>query len=272
MFIGLTSYLGERRRATAKKTSRPKSHDTCPLLTRGSCTSKIDFSDLDDNPIFGPSSVKARRIMRSLETVIHAEFALGSPHTDMLLGLTRLNILRALNTNIDVLGYNGADLLDDDAQSPFSMAGPLAADSESRETLLPPALRPTHIQRTVPHHPWLDLFPIPRMRDIMILAGDSYDDERLCHDMLGDRFSRLDLEGKAGLIVWKDPWDPTGWEVTPTYMNFWGWTVHGCWDLFISTNVWRAKRGEKALFRMPEDVEHNHASRESEPADFRLGT
>ncbi|CRG87051.1 hypothetical protein PISL3812_04065 [Talaromyces islandicus] len=258
----------ERRRATLKKTGRPKPQGTRLPTAIGSCTNKIDFSDLDANPIFGPTSEKAKRIMRSLEGVIHAEFALGSPHTDMLLGLTRLNILRALNTNIDILGYDGADLLNDDAQSPFSMVGPMAADSEIREAVLPPALRPTHVQRTVPHHPWLDLFPIPRMRDIMILAGDSYDDELLCHDMLGDRFSRADLEGKTGLIVWKDPWDPTGWEVTPAYMNFWGWTVQGCWDLFGSTNAWRAKRGEKALFKLPEGGEHSYAPREPDPMDL----
>lgn len=270
MCIVLTGCVGERRRATTKKTTRPKAQGAWPPTAMGSSTTKIDFSDLDKHPIFGPSSGKARRIIQSLEAVIHAEFALGSPHTDMLLGLTRLNILRALNTNIDVLGYDGADLLNNDAQSPFSMTGPTAADRESRETLLPTALRPTHIQRTVPHHPWLDLFPIPRMRDIMILADDSYDDERLCHDMLGDRFSRLDREGKAGLIVWKDPWDPTGWEVTPTYMHFWGWTIQGCWDLFSSTNAWRAKRGEKALFKLPEEgSEHSQpvqdVSRELEP-------
>jgi hypothetical protein len=234
-----------------KKTSRSKPQGTWSPTAIGSCTSKINFAQLDEYLIFGPTSEKARQIIQTLEIMIHAEFALGSPHTDMLLGVTRLNILRALNTNTDVLGYDSVKLMSDDAQSPFSMVGPMVADSE--RTLLPLALRPTQIQRTVPHHPWLDLFPIPRMRDIMILAGDSYDDERLCHDMLGDRYSCVDLEGKAGLIVWKDPWDPTGWEVTPAYMKFWGWTVQGCWDLFSSTNAWRAKRGEKALFKLPEE-------------------
>ncbi|QKX60297.1 uncharacterized protein TRUGW13939_07440 [Talaromyces rugulosus] len=240
----------ERRRATTKKTGRSKPRGTWPPTAIGS-TSKINFAQLDECLIFGPTSEKARQIMQTLEAMIHTEFALGSPNADMLLGVTRLNILRALNTNTDVLGYDSVKLMNDDAQSPFNMVGPMAADSEG--TLLPLALRPTQIQRTVPHHPWLDLFPIPRMRDIMILAGDSYDDVRLCHDMLGDRYSRIDLEGKAGLIVWKDPWDPTGWEVTPTYMKFWGWTVEGCWDLFSSTNAWRAKRGEKALFKLPEE-------------------
>lgn len=54
-----------------------------------------------------------------------------------------------------------------------------------------------------------------------------------------------------GVLVWRDPWDPSGWEVTESFVRAWGWAVVGCWDLFHSTNKWRELRGEKPLFRIP---------------------
>jgi hypothetical protein len=38
--------------------------------------------------------------------------------------------------------------------------------------------------RTVLNHPWLDFFPFPKMRDNLIEAGDDWDDEQLCHDIM----------------------------------------------------------------------------------------
>jgi hypothetical protein len=50
---------------------------------------------------------------------------------------------------------------------------------------LPPRLRPTKIQITTPHHPWLDFFPLPQMRDNLIPAGDKWDEDALCQDIMG---------------------------------------------------------------------------------------
>ncbi|PYH90701.1 hypothetical protein BO71DRAFT_333850, partial [Aspergillus ellipticus CBS 707.79] len=192
-----------------------------------------------------------------LSALIHTHSLLPttpSPQTDLLLGLTRLNFLRALNTNIDVLGYTPENMLHDDAKSFFSMIGPRCPGTEDRESVLPVALQPTLIQRTVPHHPWLDLIPVAQMRDNLILMEDVMDDGLLCRDMCGNRVRDGDLRGGAGtgetgVIVWRDPWDPEGWEVTETFVRRWGWVVRGCWGLFESTNAWRGRRGEGALFR-----------------------
>ncbi|PYI00279.1 hypothetical protein BO78DRAFT_439101, partial [Aspergillus sclerotiicarbonarius CBS 121057] len=190
---------------------------------------------------------------RQLEAMIHIEVAAGSPRADLLLRVTRLNILRALNTNIDVLGYRAVDMQDDDALSMFSTIGPRCPVTYNREDVLPPALQPTLIQQTVPHHPWLDLIPIPKMRDNLILAESVMDDIQLCHDMCGHERSRAGHDrnsgmGETGVIVWKDPWDPEGWEVTETFVRLWGWAVQDCWELFRSTNAWRKQRGERPLF------------------------
>jgi hypothetical protein len=204
----------------------------------------------------GPTANDTKRILSRLEAVIYKEFATGSPCADLLLGLTQLNILRALNANIDVLGYRAADM-HDDAVSVFSTLGPLRAEHDDQ--VLPPALQPTIVQQTIPHHPWLDLIPIPKMRDNLIRAGESIDDVQLCYDLCGYRSSgtgdkRATTEkGETGVVVWKDPWDPCGWEVTESFLRRWGWIVRDCWELFVSTDMWRRKRGEKPLFCLPSE-------------------
>ncbi|KAK9384136.1 hypothetical protein V1515DRAFT_487942 [Lipomyces mesembrius] len=228
----------QRQRAAKARPDNSKHQSTIALGRR-----QIDFTGLDKFRYFGPSAEQVRRIIRELESLVHAEFATGSPCTDLLLGLTRLNLVRAMYANMDILGYTASEI-EDDAQSLFSMVGPRGA--EYYEAMLPPPLRPTVIQCTVPHHPWIDIIPIPRMRDNMILAGESIDDEQLCHDLCGKRTGV-----GSGIIVWKVAWDPAGWEVTETFMQLWGWAVQDCWDLFRSTNAWRISRGEKPLFRLP---------------------
>jgi hypothetical protein len=130
------------------------------------------------------------------------------------------------------------DWLEEDAISPWN------STSGSVISSCPASLRPTAIQRTIPHHPWIDLFPIPQMRDNMLLAGDSYDEYELCNDLVD--FCDVPNE-KTGLIVWGEPWDPSGWEMSESFLSRWRWVVKGCIGLLASTNYWRAQRGESEL-------------------------
>ncbi|KAF2249581.1 hypothetical protein BU26DRAFT_540745 [Trematosphaeria pertusa] len=181
------------------------------------------------------------RLISRLEAAACAEYALGTPRTDLLLGLVQLNVLRALIVNIDVLGFSAAEM-HDDALSPFSTAGPWHTAHTKNQ--LPAALMPTSLQRSVCHHPWLDLLPIPQLRDNLLRASLPLDEDELCHDLCGFRSA---AEGLSGVIVWKDPWDPTGWEITGTFLRRWGGMLKECWGLFQSTNYWRARRGESRL-------------------------
>ncbi|KAL4991854.1 hypothetical protein BDW68DRAFT_198108 [Aspergillus falconensis] len=223
------------------------------------------FPELDRLSILGPQAEKSKYILRHLESLFYTEYAASSPRTDLLLGLTRVNFMRALHTNIEILGYSAAEM-HDDALSQFGTAGPMKPSLRpTSSTFFPASLQPTPIQLTVPHHPWLDLLPIPQMRDNLILAeagagagaGEEYcyDDVQLCRDMCG--YGTLSLpadrstgNGETGIIVWRDPWDPEGWEVTETFLRRWGWVVAECTELFRATNRWRAVRGERALFRL----------------------
>lgn len=107
-------------------------------------------------------------------------------------------------------------------------------------------LQPSALQVTTLHHPWIDLLPVPEMRDNLFRRGmDSFDEDDLCHAMKGSL-----PDHNPGVLVWRDPWDPNGWEVTESFIKDWGWVVVRCWDLLRSTNKWRAKRRE-AAFRLP---------------------
>lgn len=176
----------------------------------------------------------------------YKSYILGDPTSDHLLTLTRVNVFRACGHNLKSIGFNMDDMTDD-AISPFSLAASPEELLSIETTQMPLSLRPTKIQRTVPHHPWLDFFPLPKMRDNLIQAGDDWDDEQLCHDIMG--FWDSPTDGHAGLLVWGEPWDVKNWELTEAFLKKWQWVVRGCPELMNSTNAWRAKRGEKLIFR-----------------------
>ena len=188
-----------------------------------------------------------RTVMRDFEAFAHRYYAARAPAITFRPSLSQFNFIRALWANVEVLGLSSSQMSDDDAPSPFNVPSSRRAEpSAALELRLPAGLRPTNLQRATLHHPWIDLLPIPEMRDNMFRRGfDSFDEEELCHDMRGR------VHQDPGVLVWGDPWDPSSWEVTESFVRSWGWAVVGCWGLFCSTNKWRAQRGEKPLFRIP---------------------
>ncbi|KAL6699716.1 hypothetical protein J3F84DRAFT_361562 [Trichoderma pleuroticola] len=179
-------------------------------------------------------------------------YAGRSPSNDHLLGIMQFNVMRAFGTLSSIIGFSSDNLIDEGALSPFSSYTYSAHGTP--HVRLPKSLAPTVLQRSVPHHPWIDILPYPQMRDnlLRLESGVStatekrqYDADSLCHWMVG-----LDTcQKESGLILWGDPWDLASWEVTAEFLHKWGWTLEGCTDLFWSTNHWRARRGEKPLFR-----------------------
>ncbi|KAL1984488.1 hypothetical protein VTN96DRAFT_9087 [Rasamsonia emersonii] len=179
------------------------------------------------------------KMMNDFEERAYMHYILGSPQADLLLHLVRFNALRAYIHNTIFLRLTDDDVRLDDSLSPFNK-GVLTYPESS----LPPSLRPTALQLSIPHHPWFDAIPIARMRDNLIRAADSFDDGKLCADLMEFTCESSD---KIYLIVWGEPWDPRGWEITKSFLQEWGWTIRGCPELLESTNYWRAKRGEKPL-------------------------
>lgn len=140
---------------------------------------------------------------------------MGFPRSDQLLTLIQLNVLRALMNNTRTIGWN-LDWLDCtiDPLSPWLKLSTQYVPGAH----YPQALCPTPIQRTISHHPWIDLWPIPRMRHNLLLNAGNYDEDQLCNDLV--EFRGL-MNEQSGLIVWGEPWDIWGWEVSETLKN-WG--------------------------------------------------
>jgi hypothetical protein len=222
---------------------QPKSqlHELWRLFHSAAGVSKLERSELPRAAaICKLNSEEAQTTISEFEKWVHKSRMMGSPTSDHLLVLVKFNVFRALISNSVVLGYKTGESMDDDALSPFTDSSNLKNDILK----LPAALRPTLLQRQTPHHPWIDLLPAPEMRDNLIRAGDTFDDMELCGDLVG-LFSASTVG--TGMIIWGDPWDLAGWEVTEAFLSYLGWTIRRCSEIFQSTNYWRARRGERPL-------------------------
>ncbi|KIW98149.1 uncharacterized protein Z519_01733 [Cladophialophora bantiana CBS 173.52] len=219
---------------------RPKYRDGRP--NKSSSSNPVPAEALSICTI-GASAV--REVLTRFEEAIHQHSLLGSPRTDLLLTLVKFNVFRALLDNTRALGFT-LEWLEGDAVSPFSQVGfDRLIDESPAMSTCPRYLKPTTLQNLIEHHPWIDLFPIPRMRDNILRADPSFDEDALCHDMVEICGSPGE---RSGLIVWGDPWDPRNWEVGEDFLKNWGWVIQDCWELFAATNYWRAQRGEEKLF------------------------
>ncbi|CEL05859.1 hypothetical protein ASPCAL06971 [Aspergillus calidoustus] len=174
----------------------------------------------------------------------------NQPNTDQLMQVMKLNTINALTSNAAALNLQ-VDWLICHAISPFGFIGPTApADMATCSSPGPTSLIPTDLQLRTPHHPWIDLFPLARMRDNLlqatcvsdILTDD--DEEQLWADLV--EWGGNGTEG-AGLIVWGEPSDPRNWEATVPFLKRWGWLLQGCSEIMEATNYWRHSRGERRL-------------------------
>jgi hypothetical protein len=228
---------------SAAQSTAPQSNDEVEVSDTPTTSELDSLEAIEGVHILECHSTATKRAMARLEKVAFHYYYSGTPRTDLLLHLVQFNFTRALMENTRILGLT-SDQLHDDAISPFNTLGPWQNDSLQN---LPIMLQPTAIQRCIPHHPWLDLLPEPQLRDNLILAGDFEEETQLCLDMKG---SGTPKSQRSGIIVWGDPWDPLGWEITEPFAHSWGWVIRNCRDLAYSTNQWRAKRHERPLFRM----------------------
>lgn len=213
-----------------------------------------DFAQAISNcNIFDVGSESNRMILDNFKALAYRYYMAGTPQLTILPSLSQFNFIRAMLSNMEVLNLS-FEKMSDDALSPFNtldshegQSQTLSSSSSMSISQLPVALRPTHLQGITLHHPWIDLLPIPEMRDNLFRRGlESFDEDQLCHDMRGYIPGR-----NPGVLVWRDPWDSSGWEVTEAFARSWGWVIADCWDLLNSTNRWRAQRGEGPLFRIP---------------------
>lgn len=163
-----------------------------------------------------------------------------------LLAVVQNNVLRGLLSNIMSLGLTLRFISEDDSQSLFYTK---PANSPIPFISLPPSLLPTVAQFTIPHHPWIDLLPCPRLRDSIIFACQEMTElaeTQLCEDMAGAGQLQMNGDG-PGLVVWGDAHLISSWEVSQPLLNKWKKIFIGCDQLIQSSNNWRASRNEVPL-------------------------
>jgi hypothetical protein len=155
--------------------------------------------------------------------------------------IAEYNLFRAIQTNLQILGIKikGSPCSFEGAITPFPQ--------QFGNGSVPLTLRPTQLQQSTLYEEWIGILPSPRMRDNFIRCQHLFSVTDLCADLLGGLMGR-ENDFDAGILVWSDPWDPSGWEVTEGFLKKWGFLIEGCVDLFQSTNRWRYLRGEVPLF------------------------
>lgn len=196
-------------------------------------------------------------------------YATADPCADHALRLIQLNIINGLTRNAAALGFE-FDWLVCEVVSPFGRDAALSTarlslnstpgcsttctSSTTPQTAaaaaapVPTSLAPTTMQLHTRHHPWLDLFPLPALRNNLLTASrllSLEDEQALYSDVLESGGGRREW---AGLVVWGDPWDARNWEVSEPFLRRWGWVLDGCAEIMLeATNRWRAERGEAPI-------------------------
>jgi hypothetical protein len=252
----LTAFNLGRRNAGEPKSKRKKSNGP-PASQRRALSNGSPSSVSNDEPDsskdkactnialkqwasgHGIENDKLEQTLKQFEKHVQSQHLLHSPPVEMLTSVIKFNLFRALKGNNESLGF-GTEWRQADGISPFFG---YKASSEFEASRYPANLRPILLQNTVEHHPWIDLLPLPAMRENILSLGEAYDDEPLCHDILEDL-----EDGRSGLIVWGDPWEPASWEITEGFARKWFWVLRHCVELFAATNMWRVRRGESKLF------------------------
>lgn len=231
--------LYRQRHSQRVKASQPLERSNSTTISNSHTTSRNEDKDTADDFSCTMGPVNIQSVMRDFESLALESYWTNSPNRDHLLTLAKVNIQRAIIDNTCSIGMTMEWMNHDDAVSIFSMQVPGFS-----ETHIPLSLRPTAVQRRIPHHPWLDFFPFPNLRDNLIAVQDDLDDEELCHDLMAFWDTR---NAGAMLLVWGPSWEPWNWEMTEAFVKKWGFLLGGCEELLGSTNYWRMKRGERPL-------------------------
>lgn len=170
----------------------------------------------------------------------YQDYTLAAPRPAALQTLVQLNVLDALTRNASALNITIESLCAEHALSPSVCHGPPGPD----EVSVPLSLRPTSLQRAVHHHPWIDILPLPEVRDSILRICGTPEEDELNIDLVDVEES--DCE-KPNLVIWGHHADPWAWEATIPFLRKWGWLVRDCQTLLDSTNYWRERRGDKRL-------------------------
>ncbi|RGP63857.1 hypothetical protein FLONG3_9751 [Fusarium longipes] len=231
-------------RAYRKRKAQEKKNKTSPVKNE----TTIDLWDVKQEFMSSVSSSQAKHVynpkgpLMPYKTKNHSNiiFPLCPDH---LITLLQYNALRALAVNRSLISGILYTPLECDQE--IIHVVPYPSNPES----VPAALLPTVLQQTIPHGDWIDMFPSPEGRDSLILATGTFDEDDLWADCIGGLYEGYpdDEMERRGMIAWSPPWDISGWEMSPGFVEKWGWLFKGLSEIIEATNRRRIERGEKPL-------------------------
>ena len=147
--------------------------------------------------------------------------------------LSQYSMFRAYVQNASLMALDFALFADDESVSPWTIFNPFPEPSAK----LPYHLQPTDLQLRTYHHPYLDVIASPLLRDNILIATLSNEQEdQLC----------IDLHSNGSITVWgSQPWSSMGWEVSQDFALRWGWILDA--ETIRSSDFWRMERGDPPL-------------------------
>ncbi|KAF4468119.1 hypothetical protein FALBO_4994 [Fusarium albosuccineum] len=148
--------------------------------------------------------------------------SLSRPQIDPeFLFLTSLTTIAALSSNATLLQ--------------ISCEVPTISTFNPPDASVPSPLKPTNLQKTVPHPSFVDVIPFPGVRNRILRSLAVIDLEKFTTDLTEGAFK-----------VWgSTPWDGTSWEVSEAFAKRWWFLVDE--QLLSATNFWRRQRLEPAI-------------------------
>ena len=170
------------------------------------------------------------------------EDILGEPREDELGWTINRNLFQAAFANAGALGISLAVI-------------EIETQAKTNRTICAPgltqALIPIELQYNTEHDQFLDVVPHVRFRyNVMTaIAAHRSDAISLIYSL---RRSGLVVivdgaRSRDGVVIWGPPDNFRSWEISEAFYSVWKHFFIGCDDWVQATNVWRARRGEKAL-------------------------
>ncbi|KAL5000345.1 hypothetical protein BDV10DRAFT_183413 [Aspergillus recurvatus] len=207
----------------------------------------------------GPFSANPRQV-KILTTMPIADPYVNNLRVDQHCTLTALVLV------VEHVGITMDAICAEESQSPFfrvdaSSADPLtkanvvAAVQKAFKAKLKHDLRPTKEQITINHHPIIDVYPFPTLRNNLVTCQGDYDEDEFFHDSLAGLIcwgsagvGQRDRNASAGKASTGTPWDLRSWEAQEWFLRKY-WSLMGGEDgeLVRQTEWWRSIRGEDAL-------------------------
>ncbi|RYO84061.1 hypothetical protein DL764_009380 [Monosporascus ibericus] len=164
--------------------------------------------------------------------------------------LTTMSIISAQLLNMQHLNITPVLMLDEDAQSLYCLSnvwdsGTEGVPNDENGSLrhISPDLRPVVAQRTLPHHPYIDLIPWPSFRSNVIQATSvdppTIDEDDLCLDLSNGGIrcwgsTMGSMHGRGEGV----PWDSRSWEAMPWFLEKWQLLTGGEDSEISRTSAW----------------------------------